>query len=68
MSAVAQISPVAVVAPVYQIERTTDLSMAQFLDQIKSLLSNDFFAPVVALRILKNQDDFSKLLAKHRFK
>lgn len=47
MSAVAQISPVAVVAPVYQIERTTDLSMAQFLDQIKSLLSNDFFAPVI---------------------
>lgn len=47
MSAIAQISPVAVDAPVYQIERTTDLSIAQLLDQIKPLLSNDFFAPVI---------------------
>ncbi|QIC72111.1 MULTISPECIES: hypothetical protein [Acinetobacter] len=47
MSAVAHICPVAVDAPVYQIERTTDLSMAQFLAQIKSLLNNDFFAPVI---------------------
>lgn len=36
------------VSPIYEIERSSNLSMAAFLDQIKPLLNNDFFAPIIS--------------------
>lgn len=48
MSASTYINPAEVVAPVYHIKRTTDLSMVQLLDQIKPLLNHDFFAPTIS--------------------
>lgn len=47
MSVLTKISPAAVVAPVYELEQNSDLSMPLFLDQITLLLNNDFFAPII---------------------